>query len=675
MTDAELTTLIKHVSDTENTPELSSYWLERYRTLLGKGKFALNVKTYELLIASGDATSKPVTPFGDIVVSKHLTAQGELDKVSLQASIETSVRFLDACLDAINFTPEAKHLISQYRKIGIGIKEYEDYVQSQQKEAEIGSIDELGEMMSSVAYRASETLAFEKGACKNWSQIDQHLRPKSFELWKHDEQDAVKTGLALSDEFDEESIKKSLYHIIPRRNSHVLLFPEDLEWQLWSDRDASAPPTPLTPFTPEVTPPIVDLKPMSEPQKTDTPSPVASITSPEVSTSKEPKQEPQNQENNIPKESPQPQSKPEKPAEVEEFEIGELVKVVDSQSPHKGKIFQVINGVSGTDTTTPARYNLYGHGIKEGEFWTQSQLESIELDQILEAVNSHQTPAATQPTQESQKPQKQTTIYLILNSDSSQNIVVGKGRTYHLPFVSVDLNTDNLLDTITNLITKKYKLGINLSHRAYIYHSNDDQSFYCGVIGHVNAADTTDLPGALHVVNIYDETLSKHLPADQARVLKDYCEEDKEIQDLLEFNEEMKQQLATQKTTPTMAKQTQPTPQPMVAPNTLSEAEIQAKIVQKEHRLREEFDRKLAEEKNRLEREKDAEISRQVEAQLAQKAEELTHDPDIILKNPEVKREIENRAHGEIQNTGAQLAARSSISLLKMMKKHSDDES
>jgi hypothetical protein len=414
MTETELNTLISKVAKTENTPELASYWKDRYASLLTKGKFEINIKTYEFLVEDqAQPIAKPVTPFGDVVISKHLTSQQDLDKVSLQTTIETSVRFLDSCLEAINFTPEARHLISQYRKIGVGIKNYQEYLENQKQEAEIGNIDILGEVMSSVAYRASEALAFEKGPCGNWSKISQHLRPKAFEFWKDESSNDLKTGLELVQDFDQDSIKQTAYQILPRRNSHILLFPEDLEWQLWGDRDQTSPQTPLdpyqqsapetelTPFTPEN---LVDKKlAQTESPTVTTQTPIVErleemlSQKPEaVEVVKKPNTKDLQDSENVTDKAldshTNETSKTNPNPTFEEFEIGELVKVVDSKNPHFGKVFQVINGVTGVDMQ-PHRYNLYGDGVSEGQFWSHEQLQSIELDQILEILNKPQEPS------------------------------------------------------------------------------------------------------------------------------------------------------------------------------------------------------------------------------------------------------------------------------------------
>jgi hypothetical protein len=233
---------LEKIASTENTPELAKYWQTRYTNFFGRGNFDLSQKTVQLLL-SEQIVDKPITPLGEIYLSKHLDKNKELDQIVLQSTIETAVRFLDSCLEAINFSPETYKIVDQYRKIALGIADFEEYLEIKNPSNEIGEIDFLGNFISNYAYRTSETLAEEKGDCQSWSKIYKHLRPKTFEYWFNSENEDIKNGLELIDQYDQKTILDSKFEIIPRRNSHILLFPADLEWQLWNDRDENSPKT------------------------------------------------------------------------------------------------------------------------------------------------------------------------------------------------------------------------------------------------------------------------------------------------------------------------------------------------------------------------------------------------------------------------------------------------
>jgi len=256
MENQNLMLLAQKVSKNEATIELAAYWQKRYELILENNLFVLSEKTSQQ-ITNDQLIDRPSTPFGDLVLLNHLDANNQLDDIRLQATIETAVRFLDAALDALNFNEESRFIVNQYRKIGLGIYDIAEFLETKRKDSELDIIDHLGNLISNSSYRASETLAEEKKPCNNWSQISKHLRPKSFELWHRENQDVKTNGLALSEQYDAENILETDYEIIPRRNSNLLLLPAELEWQLWSDRDESSPKTTVTPFVPA--PPVIDL--------------------------------------------------------------------------------------------------------------------------------------------------------------------------------------------------------------------------------------------------------------------------------------------------------------------------------------------------------------------------------------------------------------------------------
>ncbi len=228
-------------SSSENTPELANYWQSRYTNLLEKDLFRVSSKTIDLVKL--DELTRPATTFGELVLVNHLDKNGQLDEAALQTSIETAVRFLDGFLDTLNFNSQAKATVATYRKIGLGIADFKEYLSKRSNSSELDETDYLGNLISSATYRASESLAEEKGVCHGWDKVRKHLRPKSFEYWYDIETGDVKNGLEMSEDFSEDTIMASRYEIVPRRNVSLLLFPPDLEWQIWSDRDDTAAKT------------------------------------------------------------------------------------------------------------------------------------------------------------------------------------------------------------------------------------------------------------------------------------------------------------------------------------------------------------------------------------------------------------------------------------------------
>ncbi len=233
MTDTELSKLI---TKNENTSELGEYWQKRYEKFFKTRYFTIHEKTMEV-ICSQNSIINPITPFGHLDLTKFVSKNRSVDEVSLQNTIETAIRFLDSSLDIINFTPEAKGMVAAYRKIGVGVMNFNAYLEMRGSTSEIDEIDYLGNIISSSCYRVSENLAEEKGVCNNWQSINRIIRPKVFEYWFDRNSGEVKNGLDINEDFTSQTIALSYYEIIPRRNSNILLYPQDIEWQIWADRD------------------------------------------------------------------------------------------------------------------------------------------------------------------------------------------------------------------------------------------------------------------------------------------------------------------------------------------------------------------------------------------------------------------------------------------------------
>jgi hypothetical protein len=61
--------------------------------------------------------------------------------------------------------------------------------------------------------------------------------------------------------------------------------------------------------------------------------------------------------------------------------MGELVKIVDSQNPKFGKVYQVV------ELIIPSKYKLAGEKSLISQVWSQDSLESVDLLEILNKVN------------------------------------------------------------------------------------------------------------------------------------------------------------------------------------------------------------------------------------------------------------------------------------------------
>jgi hypothetical protein len=230
--------IINIVASSERTPQLAEYWVKRYKKFLEEKLFVISDKT-KLLLSQTDLTTSPTTPFGHIDLPRFVNKNKGLEEVALQNTVETAIRFLDSCIDKINFSDDSKSVVVEFRKIGLGVIGFDEYLIAKNATSKEDEINYLGNIISGSAYRASEALAEDKGVCGKWNSIKIELRPKPFEFWYDTVNGDIKNGLELMEEFDQDNIKQSNFEIIPRRNSHILLYPKECSWQLWSDRDES----------------------------------------------------------------------------------------------------------------------------------------------------------------------------------------------------------------------------------------------------------------------------------------------------------------------------------------------------------------------------------------------------------------------------------------------------
>lgn len=446
MLTKDLQKIIKLASETENTKELGAYWQNRYASLFDKNEiFRLSDKTIQLLKQKN--VDNPATPFGEIVLVNHLDSNNSLDEIKLQNTVETAVRFLDALIDKVDFSKEAYNIVKKYRKIGLGIADFNEYLKTQQGKKELDEIDYVGHLISTVSYRASESLAEEKGVCQNWEKIHKHLRAKSFEYWQNVETGRILNGIEIKEKFgNQEAVDESSFEIVPRRNSNILLFPPDQEWQIWSDRDETAPKT------------VIDkseLKTEEKPfeEKKEEATKQEFVKNPFAS-------KPVNNKA-VKKDDDKKQSL------VSEFQPGELAKFVKENDPKNGNIYQV----AAVDSDNGSfRYKIQGDG-QEFEA-LENNLEIVELGSILNKVNQgpeikeviKEVPVEVEKIVEVPQKSDKTSIRVFARGiilKENQVLVVDKDEKVELPGTKI-YEANNIEKTLLNYLEKTYGISAKI---------------------------------------------------------------------------------------------------------------------------------------------------------------------------------------------------------------------
>jgi hypothetical protein len=225
------------LSKGETTEELKKYWASKFYDILNSKKFEINAQTISIL-SRQDTIFKPITPMGGINLIQHIRkGEKDINESDFQTTVEISIRMLDSLIEIINFHPEAKRIVSEYRKIGIGINDIDEYLLGLNNLQRVERINYLGNLFSNSAYRSSESLAEEKGVCESWEEIKQYIKPKPFEYWYNIETGEIRSGTEISQDFSKSQIVESKFEIVPRRNSHILILPSTDDWKTWSDRE------------------------------------------------------------------------------------------------------------------------------------------------------------------------------------------------------------------------------------------------------------------------------------------------------------------------------------------------------------------------------------------------------------------------------------------------------
>ncbi len=145
----------------------------------------------------------------------------EIDWQDLAQTVAIATRFLDNVLSVAEFaTPDQKHNVRNvFRQLGLGIMGWADYLKqahiAYDSPQHLDEIDRWGGWIANYAYRASEALAAEKGACGVWPQIQDLRTGNIFERWLDSEGNQYNGEEALK------STRQDLTQV-PRRNSTVL---------------------------------------------------------------------------------------------------------------------------------------------------------------------------------------------------------------------------------------------------------------------------------------------------------------------------------------------------------------------------------------------------------------------------------------------------------------------
>jgi Ribonucleotide reductase, barrel domain len=229
----KLISLIQKISSLELKEEDKIKWQSAYLEIFEKGYFIINRDNLEKLITTNILDS-PMTTYGEVQLIKHIK-RVHLDNRQLSKTCEIAVRFLDGCLDIINFSSEAKEKINHFRKIGLGVADFDAYcINTNQEQSK--AIYSIGEVISNSAYRASEEIGDEKGFIPHLEESKSYNKGKIFAKFIHKTTNEVINGFELKKKVLDNKASWDDYSIMPRRNSHILLLPNQEMWYPYTDR-------------------------------------------------------------------------------------------------------------------------------------------------------------------------------------------------------------------------------------------------------------------------------------------------------------------------------------------------------------------------------------------------------------------------------------------------------
>jgi Ribonucleotide reductase, barrel domain len=317
----KLISLIQKISSLEKTEEDKVKWLTAYLEMFEKGYFMINRDNLERLFSIGKIES-PLTTYGEINLMKHVK-RINLDTRQLRKTCEIAVRFLDCCLDVLNFNEDSKLKIQRFRKIGIGISDFDAYcLHTNLEQNKVAR--QVGEIISNASYRASEKLGEEKGFVPELEESKSYNKGKYFSRYIVISTNSVINGYDLKQALLDKTIQPDDYYIVPRRNSHILLFPNQEIWYPYTDRVEGD-------YVTEIDMDNENIKKI-EPKHTK----------------------------------------------------GELVQIIKEDNPNNSKVYQVINIKNRLGKYV---YNLKGEGIQSNQEFEEFDLKGIDLHYLLTKIN------------------------------------------------------------------------------------------------------------------------------------------------------------------------------------------------------------------------------------------------------------------------------------------------
>jgi hypothetical protein len=229
LTDVQVLTL-KVASSSEPTPELAIFWMQKYKDILLQKSFCLDQSTEEI-VTQQKIQKEFRSPRGYIQLNKHIL-EGKLDIEKLEKTCSTAVRYLDDLVEKITYGEKAKKISDNYRAIKICIQGLELYLDEVQPLAIKDEVQKIAHCLATFCYRASESLAEEKGACGSWKKYSKPHSLKSFDFLINTETDETKYASDFKQVF---SLEGSSWEVYQRRNLTILDLPKNSLWKSWDD--------------------------------------------------------------------------------------------------------------------------------------------------------------------------------------------------------------------------------------------------------------------------------------------------------------------------------------------------------------------------------------------------------------------------------------------------------
>ena len=229
LSDAQILT-VQVASSSEPTPELASFWSAKYRELYLQKVFFLDQATEEL-VARELPVKEYLEPRGYVNLPEHITS-GRLDEEKFARTVGVAVRYLDDLIDTLEFSERAQKVAENYRALKLSVQGLERYLDQVRPLSVHAEIQKVAEHLARAAYRASESLAEEKGTCTSWLKYRKPPRIKVFDLLYNEETEEVKDALSVG---LDTSLEGSAWEVYQRRNLTLLDLPKNSSWEAWDD--------------------------------------------------------------------------------------------------------------------------------------------------------------------------------------------------------------------------------------------------------------------------------------------------------------------------------------------------------------------------------------------------------------------------------------------------------